>query len=563
MPTYAGGLGILAGDTMRSAADTGLPGVGVTLLHRKGYFEQHLDAAGNQTESPSVWNPEAVLKEMKPRVSIRIENRDVQIRAWEYLIQGVTGHTIPVYLLDTDLPENAPFDRRLTDHLYGWDDHYRLCQEVVLGVGGAQMLQALGYHHILTYHMNEGHSALLTLAVLSRQLQGRPLAEASEEDLALLRKKCVFTTHTPVPAGHDKFPIDLVRSVLGEERTAEMEKLGCFHENTLNMTYLGLRTSHYVNGVAMQHGEISRSMFPEYPIHAITNGVHAATWTSLPFQQLYDRHIPEWRRDNLYLRYAIGISLDDISDAHKAAKRALLAAVQSKTGVALDPSVLTIGFARRFSAYKRADLIFHDPARLRRILNNPWHPVQIIFAGKAHPADNDGKLILQRIYQFAQQPDFGGRIGFVEDYGEQTAQYLVHGVDVWLNNPVPPMEACGTSGMKASLNGVLNLSILDGWWIEGYNGRNGWAFSGETNPESRDAADAAALYTLLEKEVVPLYYSASIDGIPHGWVKKMKETIKSTSALFSARRMVKEYVNKYYPSLLTCAENECRFCTIE
>jgi starch phosphorylase len=369
-------------------------------------------------------------------------------------------------------------------------------------------------------------------------------------------------------------------------------KLGhhpCDARAGFNMTAFALRMTQYHNGVSKKHGMIARGMWrcmwpdlpeQEIPIHHITNGVHIPTWLNPRMEILYSKYFdpadPNWQlnHDNP----AIWQMIDEIPDkelweVHVWLKQKLLNRIRERKrinwethlkepsnlvadGLMLNTSVLTIGFARRFSTYKRADLIFHDPARLRRILNNPWRPVQIIFAGKAHPADHEGKLILQRIYEFARQPDFGGRIGFVEDYGEQVAQYLVHGVDVWMNNPVPPMEACGTSGMKASLNGVLNLSILDGWWIEGYNGRNGWTFGDETSPGSRDAADAAALYTLLEKEVVPLFYSASLDGIPHGWVKKMKETIKSTSALFSARRMVKEYVNTYYPSLLASAENE-------
>jgi starch phosphorylase len=366
----------------------------------------------------------------------------------------------------------------------------------------------------------------------------------------------------------------------------------CDSRAGFNMTAFALRTTGYHNGVSKKHGMIARGMWrciwpdlaeAEIPIDHITNGVHVPTWLNPRMEMLYSDYLdstdPLWQINHDMPE--IWQMIDEIPDkeiweVHKWLKQKLLNRIRERKrikwethlkepsnlvadGLMLNPSVLTIGFARRFSTYKRADLIFYDPARLHRILNNPWRPVQLLFAGKAHPADYEGKLILQRIYQFSQQPDFGGRIGFVEDYGEQMAQYLVHGVDVWLNNPVPPMEACGTSGMKASLNGVLNLSILDGWWIEGYNWSNGWAFGGETPPGSRDAADADALYTLLEKEVVPLYYSASIDGIPHGWVKKMKETIKSNSATFSARRMVKEYVNKYYPSLLACAENECRF----
>jgi starch phosphorylase len=367
----------------------------------------------------------------------------------------------------------------------------------------------------------------------------------------------VFTTHTPVPAGHDQFPLEMVRQVLGEDCAAALQSLNACLDGYLNMTYLALAGSRYVNGVAMQHGEVSRHMFPSYSVRAITNGVHGLTWTAPPFRDLYDRYMPEWRRDNLYLRYAIGIPLEEIRAAHGEAKRALLDEVRKRTGVQLDDKVMTIGFARRAATYKRADLIFENLERLKKIVNDPWKPVQIIFAGKAHPADDEGKRIIQKVYQYAHQQDFGGRIAFVEDYGEQMAQYLVHGVDVWLNNPVPPMEACGTSGMKASLNGVLHLSIPDGWWIEGYNGKNGWSFGESAVLENRNKADSDQIYELLEREIVPLYYSLSDDQIPHMWVKRMKEAMKSNSPAFSARRMVKEYVQRaYVPALDVVAKTK-------
>ena len=353
IPTYSGGLGILAGDSLRSAADLGVPVVGITLLHRKGYFRQRLDAEGNQTEEPEVWNPQDKLELMRPTVSIAIEGRTVQVRAWRYLVQGISGSSVPVYLLDTDLPDNSPWDRDLTDRLYGGDSRYRLCQEAVLGIGGAGILPRLGHGHIESYHMNEGHSALLALSLLERRLAGEHVASANAGDMDAVRHRCIFTTHTPVPAGHDQFPLDLARQVLGEEWTRALVSTGCCHDGMLNMTYLALRCSRYVNGVAMEHGEVSRGMFPGYPIRAITNGVHASTWTSPPFADLYDRHIPEWRSDNLYLRYAIGIPLEEIRQAHALAKKALLAEIGRTSGVDLDEKVLTIGFARRASAYKR------------------------------------------------------------------------------------------------------------------------------------------------------------------------------------------------------------------
>src|SRR3954468_24069640 len=324
IPTYSGGLGVLAGDTLRSAADIGVPLVAVTLLHRKGYFEQHLDAAGQQSELPVHWSPEAVLEAVDARSTVTIEGRDVTVRAWKYTVKGVRGHEVPVFLLDTKLPENSEWDQTLTDTLYGGDEHYRLCQEIVLGMGGAALLQELGYQNGTIYHLNEGHSALLTLQLLEKQLNGRPAFELEDADFEAVRSRCVFTTHTPVPAGHDKFPLAMVRAVLGDARVALLESSGGIYEGMLNMTHLALHLTRFVNGVAMRHGEVSRGMFPEYPIDSITNGVHATTWTGPAFAALFDRRIPEWRKDNLYLRYAVSIPLQEIRDAHAASKLELL-----------------------------------------------------------------------------------------------------------------------------------------------------------------------------------------------------------------------------------------------
>ena len=331
MPTYSGGLGILAGDTLRAAADVGLPLVGVSLLHRKGYFRQHLDAHGRQTESPCEWVPERFLESMPNRIQVPIEGRTVHMGAWRYLIRGVSGHVIPVYLLDTALSENSAWDRTLTDSLYGGDSHYRLCQEVVLGLGGVEMLRSLGHKSVQTYHMNEGHSALLVLALLNQLSEGARVERITPELREAVRHQCIFTTNTPIPAGHDQFPVDLARRVLGDEAVSVLAGAECCLQTTLNMTYLALFFSRYVNGVAMRHGEISRSMFPNYPINSITNGVHAVTWTAPPFQRLFDRHFPEWRRDNLYLRYAVSIPLGEIQEAHAEAKRSLLEEVEKRT----------------------------------------------------------------------------------------------------------------------------------------------------------------------------------------------------------------------------------------
>src|SRR6185503_15416696 len=377
LPTYSGGLGVLAGDTLRSAADLVLPVVGVSLLHRKGYFEQHIDEFGNQTEAPSEWRPERVLEAVDARASVIIEGRSVALRAWKYPVRGVTGHEVPVYLLDTDLPENSEFDRSLTDHLYGGDSHYRLLQEVVLGMGGASLLRAIDAKAEI-YHMNEGHSALLTVCLLDWQLDGRNSFELDEADIEAVRSRCVFTTHTPVPAGHDKFPMDLVRRVLGDETVALIEAAHVVDGGQLNLTHLALRLARFVNGVAMKHREVSQGMFPNFPIDAITNGVHAGTWTSPAFQKLFDKRIPEWRTDNLYLRYAVGIPLGEIRAAHAEAKKAMISAVGARTGVTLDPKVFTIGFARRATPYKRADLLFTDPERLIEIAETVGK-LQIVF----------------------------------------------------------------------------------------------------------------------------------------------------------------------------------------
>jgi starch phosphorylase len=602
LPFYAGGLGFLAGDYLKECSDLGVPLVAVGFMYSEGYVHQHIRPDGWQDNITEVMDRDAapvirVLNDSGDQMVIRVPfiEPPMYVAVWR-----VNVGKIPLYLLDTDITANLPENRIISHRLYTEQPEQRLRQEIVLGIGGRKVLNDLGIE-FSALHLNEGHPAFSQLERIRERVEkGMTFKDA----LVQVKGTSVFTTHTPVPAGNDIFPFDLMGKYfsnyyhqlgIDQDTFFQLGHHPCDLGTGFNMTAFALRTTEYHNGVSKKHGMITRGMWrcmwpdlpeQEIPIDHITNGVHIPTWLNPRMEDLYSKYFdstdPHWQmnHDNPEIWQMIDEIPDkEIWQVHTWLKQKLLNRIRERKRIKwetqlnepsnliadalmLNPSVLTIGFARRFSAYKRADLIFHDPARLKRILNNPWHPVQIIFAGKAHPADNEGKIILKRIYEFAQQPDFGGRIGFVEDYGEQMAQYLVHGVDVWMNNPMPPMEACGTSGMKASLNGVLNLSILDGWWIEGYNGSNGWAFGGETPPGSRDASDADALYTLLEKEVVPLYYSASIDGIPHGWVKKMKETIKSTSAPFSARRMVKEYVNKYYPSLLTCAENEGGFCSL-
>jgi starch phosphorylase len=548
IPTYSGGLGVLAGDMLRSAADLGVPMVAVTLAHRKGYFRQILDPLGDQSELPSPWDPSARLEKMEGTASVVIEGRHVAVRAWRYWIKGVGTHRVPVYLLDTDAPENSDWDRTLTDYLYGGDAHYRLCQEVVLGMGGVKILRRQGYSKVTVFHMNEGHASLLTLALLEERLGDSNLGAATAKDLEDVRRQCVFTTHTPVPAGHDQFPRKLMRQVLGGDRAAALDVTHCCPDAVLNMTFLGLRFSHYINGVAMHHGEISRDMFPLYPIRAITNGVHAATWTSPPFQDLYDLHIPEWRRDNAYLRYVIGVSTEEISSAHTVAKRRLLEEMRRKTGMSLDESVMTIGFARRAATYKRFDLLFTDEERLLEISRNIG-PVQIIYAGRAHPQDQLGKAQIRRIFEHAARLNSSHlRIVYVEDYGMSWGQFLTSGVDLWLNTPLKPYEASGTSGMKAALNGVPSLSILDGWWMEGcLEGVTGWAIGREGDPGETTTEEAASLYAKLAS-IVTLFYQR-----PAAYQQVMRAAIAINGSFFHTQRMLSQYVaNAYCSPASTC-----------
>jgi glycogen phosphorylase len=543
MPTYSGGLGMLAGDTLRSAADLGVPLVAFTLAHRKGYFQQHLNGSGEQSEEVQPWNPSDFCKEEPARVTVSIEERVVTVRAWRYDLVGRYGHVVPIYLLDTDVEGNAGLDRGLTDHLYGGDTNYRLQQEIVLGMGGARMANALGLI-VNVYHMNEGHAALLTQALLEAQLGGGPLGAPTESDIAQVRRRCVFTTHTPVPAGHDRFSMEQANRILGSDRTARLEKLGCFHEGLLNMTLIALRFSRYANGVALQHGKVSRAMFPEFPVDAITNGVHAPTWVSEPVQQMLDVHIPAWRRDNLYLRNSIDLPEQEILKAHVQAKEGLLAEVASRTGLVLNPHVLTLGFARRAATYKRANLLFTDPDRLLKIANQAGG-LQILYAGKAHPQDIPGKALIHDVIEVARKLSNDMlRIVYLENYGWDLGALLTAGVDVWVNTPRRPYEASGTSGMKAALNGVPSLSILDGWWIEGcIEGVTGWAIE----DGATDAEEAVSLYNKLEKAVVPLYRD-----VPEKWARLMRTTLAFNGSYFNTNRMVKQYThNAYYPVHLT------------
>ena len=540
IPTYAGGLGILAGDTLRSAADLGVSMVGVTLLYRQGYFRQQLDAAGNQSEAVSDWRPEDKLEPMKPVVAVTIEGRPVHIRAWRWVIEGVDGDVVPVYLLDTDLPENADEDRRLTDHLYGGDQRHRLCQEVVLGIGGVELLPKLGHSHIASYHMNEGHASLLALALTEQRVAPRALREVSIEDVRAVRHRCVFTTHTPVPAGHDQFPMSLVRQVLGEDRAVALERTKGASGGVLNMTYLALFAARYINGVAMHHGEVSRGLFPDYPVRAITNGVHAVTWVTTPIARVLDTHMPEWRRDNLYLRYAVGIPALEIRDAHAEAKRVLIAEVRRRTGVELSEAAFTIGFARRAAGYKRADLVFSSLERLLRI-DRQIGPIQLVFGGKAHPRDETGRAVIRRVFDAAKT--LGGEVPvvYLEDFDWQLAPLLYSGVDLWLNTPRRPEEASGTSGMKAALNGVPSLSVLDGWWLEGcFEGVTGWAI-GHAEIAETEQQESASLYDKLEHTIMPMFY-----GRPTAYAEVMRSAIAVNGSFFNSQRMLAQYLANAY-----------------
>lgn len=543
--TYSGGLGVLAGDTIRSAADLKVPMVAVTLLYRKGYFQQRLGADGWQSEEPAEWPVEDFLQEMTERVPVTVEGRIVQLRCWKYEVVGVEGFSVPVYFLDADLPENSDWDRTLTHFLYGGDEHYRLCQEVILGVGGVRMLRALGHANVLRFHMNEGHAALLTLELLDEEAKKAGRSVIVAEDIEPVREKCVFTTHTPVPAGHDKFPAGLARRIVGQRDDFFSLEGVLLEGDILNMTFLALNLSRYVNGVAQKHGEVSRLMFAGYSIEAITNGVHATTWVAEPFQAVFNRYIPGWQKDNFRLRYALSLPKLEVWNAHLAAKRKLLERVNRETGAGLDENVLTIGFARRASTYKRGDLLFHDLERLRRIATDAG-ALQVIFAGKAHPRDLGGKEVIKRVFQAREALGKEVRIVFLEDYDMKLGALMTAGVDLWLNTPEPPLEASGTSGMKSSLNGVPNLSVLDGWWIEGHiEGLTGWAIGARNRGEGEgqsSAQDAASLYDKLERVIIPLFYHDR-----ERFVEVMVYCIAINGSFFNTHRMVQEYVlNAYF-----------------
>ncbi|MCC5867244.1 MAG: alpha-glucan family phosphorylase [Gammaproteobacteria bacterium] len=566
MPTYSGGLGVLAGDTVRTAADLGVPMVAVCLLHRRGYFRQQLASDGTQHEHAEDWQIDALLEPLAARAKVSIASRQVSLRAWHYRIAGCHGHEVSVIFIDSDLPENDAYDRRLTDQLYGGDAYYRLCQEVLLGIGGVRLLRALGFDSITRFHMNEGHAALLTLELLAEACQGNGQNGIGEAEIEAVRAQCVFTTHTPVPAGHDQFALEMAAEVLGKSHAPRLRDLfstdvyrqvlrtdeaftspgELLHRGLmLNMTYLALNLSRYVNGVAHRHGEISRLMFADYRVDAITNGVHAATWIAAPMAQLLDRHLAGWAADNVSLRYALAIPLAEIGEAHTRAKRQLFDHVQTSCGVGLDPQVLTLGFARRATAYKRPDLLFHDMDRLRQIARDHGG-LQAVFAGKAHPADAGGKALIRQVHAAAAALRADGvQVVYLPDYDIRLALLLVSGVDVWLNTPLPPNEASGTSGMKAAMNGVPSLSTLDGWWIEGHlEGITGWAIGSGEEDNAADrmlACDARSLYDTLAEVVMPCFYRH-----PEDFLRIRRNAIALNGAFFNSQRMLQQYLRRAY-----------------
>ena len=585
LPIYAGGLGVLAGDHCKEASDLGIPLIGVGFMYPQGYFHQMVSAEGWQEESYErlTWADAPIEPAVTPEgapciVAVPLGNRTVLVQVWRVRLGRVK-----LYLLDTSLEENAPWDRELSARLYGGDRETRIQQEIILGIGGVRALKAVGSLPTV-WHLNEGHAAFVVLQRIRDFLEeGRTFDAALEE----VRRTTVFTTHTPVPAGHDAFPFNLVEThlagmwgTLGQHRDAFLA-LGNYDNGSgpmFNMTALAIRTAGSTNAVSQLHGQVTREMFApmwpdlaveKRPVRAITNGVHVPTWLSGEMTRLFDHYLgPEWRErhddEKLWIKVN-EIPDEELWAARQALRNYLFAFIRERArhrwrdehvsaarvlaaGTLLDPNALTIGFARRFTGYKRPELIFRNSDRLLSIVNASRRPVQIVFAGKAHPADETGKHHLQQVYRRATDPKFGGRIAFVDDYDLHVAHFLVQGCDVWLNNPRKPLEASGTSGMKASVNGVPHLSIGDGWWAEGYTGENGWLieprFAGDA--DATDTADAEALYALLENEIVPRFYDRDKQGIPRRWLSVVRQAIITITPRFSARRMVKDYADGLY-----------------
>ena len=548
VPTYSGGLGVLAGDHLRAAADAGLPMVGVTLLYRQGYFEQRLDADGTQHEHPEVWRPSDRLERLPAEARVQLGDESVRIGIWRYVVTGARGHAVPVYLLDMAMAGNSEESAALTDRLYAGDGAHRLAQEIVLGMGGMAALDAVGHHDIATFHMNEGHSALLSLSLW------RATAGGAADRRRAIRRRCVFTTHTPVPSGHDRFPLGLVERLLGPGAPDELDALGGVARDELDMTRLGIGSSRVVNAVSQRHGEVTRAMFPGIRIDSVTNGVHAAFWAAPATARLFDQRLPGWREDNTRLRQATAVALEEVQAAHDESKQALLDRLAAEVGRRLDPKTLTVGFARRATPYKRMGLLFSDPDRLAA-LTREIGPVQVVMAGKAHPRDEGGKAGIRAVFDMAERLSPALEVVFLPGYDMALARLLCAGADVWLNTPRRPHEASGTSGMKAALNGVPSVSILDGWWIEGHvEGVTGWAVgraaaddedggvAHDVEDERRnDEADADDLYRSLGGAVLPLYY-----GDPEAFTAVRRFAMALNGSYFTTQRMVADYCRVAY-----------------
>ena len=532
IPTYSGGLGILAGDTLKSCADLNIPIVGMTILSENGYFYQKIDSEGNQIELPINFNINDFLTLLPSKTSIKIEGRSVNIRIWYYLVEGISGYIVPVFFLDTNLEENSEQDREITKHLYGGDEKYRLAQEIVLGIGGIRALQSLGYNTIDKIHMNEGHAALSTLELFSKL-----------KNIEKVREQCVFTTHTPIASGHDQFDLNFAKPMLGEMLPDSIIHEVTF-ENKLNMTRLALFFSHYVNGVAKRHGEVSQEMFPGYSIDSITNGIHTPTWVSEPFQRLYDKHMPGWRSDPYILRSAFSIDKREVWTAHVEAKKKLIDFVNNRYNVGMDYNHFTIGFARRQTAYKRPELLISDPGRLMSIAEKKGN-IQIIYGGKAHPKDETGKKSIKTIFNAMKTIRGKVKIAYIHNYDITIGKMMTAGVDLWLNTPRRPKEASGTSGMKAAHNGVPQFSTLDGWWLEGcIENITGWAIGSEKAHEEKsdDETDRNDLYNKLENWIIPKFYNDR-----DNWIRTMRSCIAINASFFNTNRMIQQYVlNAYF-----------------
>ncbi len=582
LPIYSGGLGILAGDHCKESSDLGIPLVGAGFVYPQGYFHQRIQSEGWQEDVYELLERRnapiesgAATAEGRFLVELNVGSLSVFVVVWR-----VNLGSVPLYLMDTDVDENTHGDRELTARLYGGDKEHRVRQEIVLGVGGVRILRALGIHPTV-WHANEGHTAFMLLERARELVQeGLSFEEAAEQ----VRCASIFTTHTPVPAGHDAFPFHMMEKHFAgywdelKLTRQEFMDLGKFGDS-FNMTVLAMKLSKGRNGVSHLHGRVTRRMWQvvwpdsredQVPITSVTNGVHAATWIASELGELFDRYLgPEWveKHDDVpFWNRITDIPDEELWEVHQFLKRKMLTFARERArmrwsedrvdsrqviamGTLLDPDALTIGFARRFTGYKRASLIFQDINRIRALMLDRWKPVQIVFAGKAHPADEHGKHLIHQIYSLAVDNGMAGHVAFVENYEMHAAHFFTQGVDIWLNNPRPPLEACGTSGQKAAMNGVLNVSVLDGWWYEGYNGNNGWAIGDP--PEDLDVhyddnADAEALYQLLEQQIVPLYYDRDQQGLPHGWIQMQKESLRSIVPRFCARRMVKEYATRMY-----------------